>query len=105
MHCLLYLNKSDASLKTTTVIVEGGFHTFYIDKIDNRDLDVISIVSNVVDRYGIIYKLKNNSNTDKSYKFVAIGRILEYAYNSSIGYSFLAYSSKDTECTAWFIYQ
>lgn len=94
----------DASLKTKTIIVEGGFHTFALDRIDNRDLDVISIVSNVIDRYGIVFKLMN-SDVNKDYKFVAIGRILEYAYSSSAGSSFLAFSSKDTECTVWFIYQ
>ena len=87
-----------------TIIAKDGWYTFYTDKIDNRDLDVISIVSNVVDRYGIMYKLKN-SNANKDYKFIVIGRILEFTYNSSIGSSFLAFSSKDTECTVWFIYQ
>lgn len=95
---------NDASLKTKTIIIEGGFHTFYLDKIDNRDLDVISIVSNVLDRYGIVHKIMNN-DTNKDYKFIAIGRILEYTYISSVGSSFLAFSSKDTECTVWFIYQ
>lgn len=95
---------NDASLKTKIIIVEGGFHTFALDRIDNRDLDVISIVSNVIDRYGIVFKLMN-SDVNKDYKFVAIGRILEYAYSSSVGSSFLAFSSKDTECTVWFIYQ
>lgn len=95
---------NDASLKTMNVIIENGFHTFYLDRIDNRDLDVISIVSNVIDRYGVIYKLKN-TNATEDYKFIVIGRILEYAYNSSVGYSFLAFSSRDTECTVWFIYQ
>lgn len=85
------------------IVVEGGFHTFYVNKIDNRDLDVISIVPNVIDRYGIIYKLKN-SDTNKDYKFVVIGRILEYEYNSSTRSYFPTFSSKDTECTAWFIY-
>lgn len=46
-----------------------------------------------------------NSDVNKDHKFVAIGRILEYAYSSSVGSSFLAFSSKDTECTVWFIYQ
>lgn len=85
------------------ITVEGGFHTFYVDRIDNRDLDVISIVPNVVDRYGTIYKLKNK-DTNKDYKFVVIGRILEYEYNSSTRSYFLTLSSKDTECTVWFIY-
>ena len=46
-----------------------------------------------------------NNDTNKDYKFIAIGRILEYTYSSSVGSSFLAFSSKDTECTVWFIYQ
>lgn len=86
------------------VIIENGFHTFYSDRIDNRDLDVISIVSNVIDRYGAIYRLKN-TNATEDYKFVVIGRILEFAYNSSIKTFTIDFSSKDTECTVWFIYQ
>ena len=47
-----------------------------------------------------------NSNANKDdYKFTVIGRILEDVYNPSVGYSFLAFSTKDTECTVWFIYQ
>lgn len=87
-----------------TTIIEGGFHTFYVDRIDNRDLDVISIVSNVIDRYGVIYKLKN-TNATKDYKFIVIGRILEFVYNSSIKAFTIELSSKDTECTVWFIYR
>ena len=104
MQMLVFWYVNDASIKTKTIIITGGFYTFYLDKIDNRDLDVISIVSNVVDRYGIVYKLKNR-DANKDYKFVAIGKVLEYAYNSSVGYSFLTFSTKDTECTVWFIYQ
>ena len=87
-----------------TTIIEDGFHTFYADKIDNRDLDVISIVSNVIDRYGVMYKLKNTNATD-DYKFIVIGRILEFVYNSSTKSFTIELSSKDTECTVWFIYQ
>mgnify|MGYP000593289221 FL=1 len=47
-----------------------------------------------------------NSNANKDdYKFTVIGKILEYAYSSSVGYDFLTFSTKDTECTVWFIYQ
>ena len=80
-------------------------HTFYENRIDNRDLDIISAVANVIDRYCVVYKLINTKPTDSNnYKFIAIGKILEYTFNSAVG-SILTFSSKDTECTVWFIYQ
>lgn len=46
-----------------------------------------------------------NKDTNKDYKFIAIGRIIEYVYSSSVGSYIIEFSSKDTECTVWFIYQ
>lgn len=98
-------NEYDASLKRSIITIKGGFHTFYENRIDNRDLDVISAVANVLDRYCVVYKLMNTRPNDSNdYKFTAIGKILEYKFTSAAG-GILAFSTKDTECTVWFIYQ
>lgn len=69
------------------IVVQGGWHTF---AVDGTNLNIISAVSNIVQRYVFLYKTEfSNGN---------------YAYILEIyRYGFQELESKDVECTVYYL--
>ena len=69
------------------VVVQGGWHTF---NVDGTNLNIISAVSNIVQRYVFLYKGElSNGN---------------YAYILEIyKYGFQERETNDTKCTAYYL--
>ena len=87
MQILFIFNEYDASLKTMTIIVEEGWHTF---AVDGTNLNIVSAVSNIIQRYVFLYKTKfSNEN---------------YAYCLEIyKYGFQELETDNVECTVYYL--
>ena len=69
-----------------TIIVEGGWHTF---AVDGTNLNIVSVYPNAVQKYAMLYRV----GTASDYNYIV--EIWEYGFKQL--------TTKDVECTVYYI--
>lgn len=69
------------------IIVQNGWHTF---AVNGTNLNIISAVSNIVQRYVLLYMAKSS---DESYAYCI--ELYKYGFSQK--------ETKDTECTVYYL--
>lgn len=69
------------------IVVQNGWHSF---AVDGTNLNIISAVSNIGQRYAFLYSIRSSDN--------------DYVYCLEIyKYGFSQQETKDTECTVYYL--